>query len=83
MGWVSIRRILLRKAFSRGRMKISGEIFNRGDLTEFLYGIHVNCLKLALLTQFSIWRCSGGIIRGLFSMSFDFWKNSTEGGIIE
>ena len=38
-----------------------------GDLTEFLYEILFICLTFSLPTQFCIWICSRGIIRGSFS----------------
>jgi hypothetical protein len=42
----------------------------------------VSARKYYGFCQFFMWRCSGGIIWGLFSTCFDFWEIiSTEGGI--
>jgi len=65
-------------------MNCREEVLHWWELTEFLYEILVNCLTLSLTTQFCMWRCSGGIVRGLFSAYFDSRDNiSTEGGIFK
>jgi len=55
--------------------------FTLGDLTEFLHKILVSCLTLSLPIQFCMWRCSGGIILGLFPACFYFWKKNLRKGV--
>ena len=80
--------------FPKEGVSFPEKILNWGNLKEFPYEIVINCLTLSLPTllvkcltlslptQFCMWRCSGGIIRGLFFACFDFQeKIATEGDI--
>jgi hypothetical protein len=76
----------LLEELSLGR-KISGggfsrEIFILGGFDRIPLRNFINCLTVSLPTQFCMWRCTEGKIRGIFSVWFDFQKKkSTEGGI--